>query len=288
MTSSSRSTPPPARTRGARTVRAAPRKPFLERNRGRLLWGVAGIAVALLAAMAFMNATSPAYACGTEWQPAVTPSPAPGATPRLGYIQDDFGREHVTLGSVVRYAICPPTSGKHYNVQGEGPIRPGVYGPDDGALPQGWIHSLEHGAIVVLYRCTDGDTGCSEGDQQAFREFNATFPNSPICNIPAGNTSPVIARFDQMAWPYAALVWGQVLPLETFDAQLVRDFFAQQGDRSNPEPLCPKPTATPGPTGTPGPTATPAASGTPATTGSPAPSSRPAPTPAPSPTPAAS
>jgi hypothetical protein len=286
LTSSPRQTPPATRSRGARPLRSAPRKPFLERNRGRLLWGIAGLAVVLLGTMAFLNATSPAYACTTQWEPAVTPPPAPSATPRLGYVQDDFGREHVTIGSFVRYALCPPASGKHYNIQGEGPIRPQVYGPDDNILPEGWIHNLEHGGLVVLYRCEESDPGCTEGSQQAFRDFSATFPTSPICGIPAGNISPVIARFDQMAWPYAALLWGQVLPMDTFDGQLVRDFFAQQGERSNPEQLCTKPTPTPAPTGTPGASGTPAASGSPAASA--APTATPAASAAPTAPPAAS
>jgi hypothetical protein len=209
--------------------------------------------------VAFLNATSPAYACSTKWTPAATPPPAPDATPRLGYVQDDFGTVHVTLGSFVQYALCPPASGKHYNAQGEGPVRPGVYRPDDQAPPQGWIHNLEHGGLAVLYRCVEGDSACDEAAQTALAEFYAAFPNSPICNLPPGATT-VVARFDQMAWPYAALLWGQVMPMDSFDPQLVRDFFAQQGERTNPEALCAKPTPGPAPTATPAPTASPASS----------------------------
>lgn len=278
MTSSTRRTSTPA-TR-TRSSRAAPKRPFLERNRGRLLWGLAGVAFVAMVSMAFLNATSPAYACSTEWSPATTPPPAPSATPRLGYVQDDFGNAHVSLGSFVKYALCPPASGKHYNAQGDGPIRPGVFGPDDQATPQGWIHNLEHGGLVALYRCRDGDAGCSTESQAAFRDFYDTFPNSPVCNLPAGAAGPVVARFDQMQWPYAAVVWGQVLPMDSFDPQLIRDFFAQQGERTNPELLCAKPTPTPAPTGTPEPSSSPAATASPAVT--------PADTPAATATPAAS
>ena len=233
-----------------------------------------------MATLVFVNATSPAYACSTVWQPAVTPEPAPGATPRLGYVQDDMGREHVSLGSFVRYALCPPASGKHYNATGEGPIRPGVFGPDDQATPQGWIHNLEHGGLVVLYRCASGDSGCSDADQTRFKDLYASFPNSPICNLPAGSVGPIVARFDQMDWPYAVLLWGQVLPMDSFDPQLILDFFTQQGERSNPEPLCAKPTDTPAPTGTPGPTDTSVPTSSPAASDSPSPTDTPAATPA--------
>jgi uncharacterized protein DUF3105 len=246
----SRRTPPnrPAGRPGSRQFRAAPQKPFLERNRGRLLWGVAGIGVVLLAGIAFLNATSPAYACGTEWSPAPTASPAPGATPRLGYVQNDTGRDHVAVGSFVKYALCPPATGKHYSGTSEGPVRAGVYGPDDQVLPQGWLHNLEHGALVLLYRCKSGDDACTDTGQTALKQLYASFPNSPICNAPAGVIGPVIARFDQMNWKYAAIIWGVVLPLDSLDTGQVTAFFAQQGERTNPEKQCAAPTATPGPT----------------------------------------
>jgi hypothetical protein len=292
----SRRTPPnrAAGRAGARPLRSVPPKSFLQRNRGRLLGGLAAVAVLALAGIAYLNATSPAYACGTEWSPAPTPTTAPGATPRLGYVQTDTGREHIALGSFVKYPLCPPATGKHNNAQGEGPIKAGLYGPDDATIPQGWIHNLEHGGLVLLYRCASGDSACTDSGQTALKQFTAAFPNSPICNLPPGGSGvgPVVTRFDQMKWPYAALIWGVVLPLDTLDTSQILAFFAQQGERTNPEPLCARPTATPAPTGTPAPSssASAAATGTPpptaAPTVTPAPTASPAPTPAPTATPA--
>ncbi len=93
---------------------------------------------------------------------------------------------------------------------------------------------------------------------------------------------PIIARFDQMAWPYAALVWGLVLPLQSLDTDQINAFFAQQGERTNPEPLCARPTPTPAPTATPGPSAStsPSASPTAAPTEAPTAAPTEAPTPA--------
>jgi hypothetical protein len=278
-----RRTPPtrPAGKPGSRQLRAAPRKPFLERNRGRLLWGLAGLALAATAGIAFLNATSPAYACANEWSPVPTPSPAPSATQHLGYVQTDTGREHVTTGAFVKYALCPPATGKHYNASGEGPIHAGVFGPDDAVVPQGWIHNLEHGGLVLLYRCTDGDSACSDAGQAALRQFNAGFPNSPICNLPVGSIGPVVARFDQMKTPYAALLWGLVLPLDTLDTNQIYTFFQQSGERTNPESLCTRPTPTPGPTDSPGPSASAstAPSASPTATPPPPPTASPAPGP---------
>ncbi len=281
MNIGNRRTPPtrPGRP-GSRALRSAPKKSFLERNMTRLLVGLGAVAVVVMAGLAFSSATSPAFACAAQFSPAPTPSPAPGATQRLGYVETDTGREHIAVGSFVKYALCPPASGKHYNATGEGPIKATVYGPDDQVVPEGWIHNLEHGGLVLLYRCTGNDTACSDSGQAALRQFDASFPNSPICNLPAGSIGPVVARFDQMKWPYAALVWGLVLPLDSLDTQQVLALFGQSGERTNPEQLCARPTATPGPTDSPGPSAL--ASGAP--TGTPSSSA----TPAASPTPGAS
>jgi hypothetical protein len=229
--------------RAKRIARQPIRESFLQRNRTRLLWAAAGLAAVVIGGLFYLQATTPAYACAIEWAAPATPSPAPSATPRLGYPQEDMGKEHVPPGTVVRYIYCPPASGKHYDNQGQGPIDPKLYGPNDRAIPQGWIHNLEHGGFVLLYKCP-GD-GCTDAGQEALRAFWASFPASPICDVPAHKLSPVIARFDTMTTNYAAIVWDEVLPLDQLDTAQLVAFFAQQGERTNPEPQCAPPSAAP-------------------------------------------
>jgi hypothetical protein len=174
-------------------VRVYDRRPFLERYRTALVGVVIVALIGLVGAFVFLSATAPAYACTTEWVPDPTPSPAPGASARLGYVQPDQGRAHGAVQGQT-YTLCPPASGTHRNIQGLGPIRPGVYGPDDGAVPQGWIHNLEHGALVVLYNTELAPESAGAEMQAAFRDLNSTFPVSPVCGIAPGYTGPVIAR----------------------------------------------------------------------------------------------
>jgi hypothetical protein len=288
----------PANRPSTRFRTPPPRQSFLERYRLWILGGAAVAAIAIVGFLALSNAAQPAYACDQQWQaPAATTAPAPTATPsgssapastsRIGYVQPDMGRNHVAVGQTVEYPLCPPASGRHYNATGLGPIKAQVYGPDDSTLPEGWIHNLEHGGLVIVYRCPG--PACEDAGQAAFRQVYAAFPPSPLCKLPVGAVGPVITRFDQMAYPMAALLWGQILPLETWDPNLVLAFFNQQAERTNPEPACPRPTPTPeastaAPSGSPsaGPaaSATTAPSSSPATEGSPATS--PTPTPAPS------
>ncbi len=261
MITATRRTPPKGRpgTRPSRRV-PPPQRSFLDRNRVRLLWaGV--VAVALVASgLVYVSFTQKGYACLSEWTaPSPAPTAAPGASQLPGLFEDDMGRGHVPVGTRVKYTFCPPASGQHYSATGAGPIQPKLYSPNDATVPQNWVHNMEHGGLVLLYRCTGSDTGCGDADQAAFRDFVSTFPDSPICHIPKGLISPVVARFDDMAYPYAALVWDYVLPLTKFDAEAVIQFFKDRAETVNPEPQCSPATPSPGPSGSPAPSAAPTA-----------------------------
>jgi uncharacterized protein DUF3105 len=234
--------------------------------------------VGLVFAFIVMSATAKSYSCGQIWQPDPTPVPAAGQSPRLGYVQRDMGAGH-NPGNPARYTLCPPASGAHLAIQGQGPIQSRFYGADEFTQPQGWIHNLEHGAIVILYRGVEGSPGITDEGQLALRELYRTFPNSPICNYPPGGETPVIARFDDMAWPYAAIVWDRVLPLQTLDTAQIFEFWRTEGERNNPEggantasPRCPVPTPTPGPSESVAPGGSAAPGGSVAPSGSAAPS----------------
>lgn len=225
--------------------RTATQQPtFLGRHRTLVVVVAALAGVALVSAFVFLSASNAAFACSTEWTPAPTASPAAGATPALGYVQPDMGRGHTSLGDKVTYTYCAPASGQHYNKPGTaGPITPRVYGPNDTVLPQGWLHNLEHGGLVVLY--TGSSSGASAEGQAQLRAFYDKFPPGPVCGTPKGTSGPVIARFDQMTSPFQAIVWGRVLLLDTFDQAKILAFWDQWGERTNPEAQCAKPTPIP-------------------------------------------
>jgi uncharacterized protein DUF3105 len=262
------------------------RQPFIQRYRAAII-GVAVVAIAAVAVgLIFVQSTQASYTCSILFDPSPTPSPAAGASARIGFAEDNMGALH-QVSRPQRYTFCPPASGNHYNQPGVlGPIVPRVYGPSDSVGPPNWVHNLEHGGLVILYR---GDSpGATDAGQQTFKDFFATFPNSPICQIPAGRISPVIARFDDMKWPYAALVWNRVLPLPEWDPNLVLKFYATESERLDadgalvapPEPQC----APPSPSGSPGSSASPGASAAPGASPSAPPAST-APSPSPSPSP---
>ena len=250
---------------------------FYERHRTALLGAIAAVVVVVVGGFLFFSLTAAPYSCTTITQPVPAGTALPNGSPApLGQAQPDMGQFHVAIGSSQRYSYCPPASGPHYNNAGiDGPIPAKYYGPDDGTKPEGWIHNLEHGAIVILYNCSMG--ACTDANAATLQALAANFPNSPICGIRGGVLSPVIARFDSMAAPFAALVWDKVFYLNTLDTSQILEFYKTQGERTNPETQCARPT----PTRSIGPSSSPAASGSVAPSS--APSSSPAATVSPTP-----
>lgn len=260
-------------------IRRVEHKSVFERYRTLFIGAVVVLVAAVGIGLVVVQTTQAAYSCSIEWDPAPTAAPAAEATPRLGYTQDGMGALH-NVSRPQRYTFCPPASGNHH-AQPQAPIVPRLYRPDDNVGPMSWIHNLEHGGLVILYR-GDGPGATAEG-QGAFRTFFDTFPPSPICKMDAGRLSPVIARFDQMKWPFAALVWGRVLPMEQWDPALALQFYATESERLDaegafvtpPEPQCAAPSQSPAASESVAPS--PSASGSPAESGSPAPSASPSP-----------
>jgi hypothetical protein len=211
-------------------VRAAPPRPFLERYRSLLIGVAAVVIVAVAVGYVFTRSTAATYTCTQQFNPSPTPPVEPGSSTRLGFLESEMGQGH-TVGLPQNYLFCPPASGSHHgaNPGVTGPIPARVYRPDDRVGPTNWIHNLEHGGLVVLYR--SDSPGASAAGQQAFRDYFSAFPESGLCKVPPGQLSPVIARFDEMPHPYAALVWGRIFYLDTWDPELVNRFYLTEAER---------------------------------------------------------
>ena len=178
-----------------------------------------------------------------------------GRHPPSGTSSRTWAARMIRVGDKVTYTYCAPASGSHYNKPGiAGPIPARVYGPNDNVIPEGWIHNLEHGGLVLLY--TSGSSGATVEGQAQLKAFYDAFPPGPVCGTPKGVIGPVIARFDQMSTPFQAIVWGRVLMLDAFDQAKILAFWEQWGERTNPEKQCAAPSA--GPSATPSGPATPA------------------------------
>jgi hypothetical protein len=214
------------RRRSGGPVQQPRRRPTLA-----LLLGIAAVVGVIgFVGLAFLNTTTAAtYTCDELLR---TPS---DATASDGFGTESLGQQHVAAGTKIRYGFCPPTSGGHFNAAGLGPLRPGFYGPDDAGGPGGWVHNLEHGYVVGLYRCEDG-TCPSDTELAALRAFVANGPPTRSAAACGYRSKVLVARFDDIATPFALLAWDRALLLDTFDTQNASDFASRFIDSTGPEP----------------------------------------------------
>ena len=82
-------------------------------------------------------------------------------------------------------------------------------------IPNGWIHNLEHGGMVVLYSCDKG--ACDDATLQRLQGIVTDLPASADLPDPPGVLAPVVARFEQMPTKFAALVWDRVMYMDMLD-----------------------------------------------------------------------
>jgi hypothetical protein len=177
---------------------------------------VVGAVVVL--SVALIGSPASPYACASQLQPQAS------ATVQNPIVTPDEGASHVRSGTTAQYASCPPASGPHYNEGGGvAPLRPAFYDAGARIGPANWVHNLEHGYVVALYRCPDGQ--CPPNDVLSeFREFVLTGPPTNTATACGFSSKVLAARFDDMAAPFALVAWNRVLLLDTFDASNGIDF----------------------------------------------------------------
>jgi hypothetical protein len=175
---------------------------------------------------------SPAGSPEAAGSPAPTATPVPQPTQQLGFVAQDLGRDHVSQNTSVTYAYCPPTSGDHFSAA-DAPLPRRFYGPDDTVQPGQWIHNLEHGYVVLLYR-DEPDSATLAELERVMEAAQGTDFTVNQCRLP---NKVIAVRFDDMTTPYGAVSWDRALLLDTFDAQQLQTF-AEQWQESDvwPEP----------------------------------------------------
>jgi hypothetical protein len=185
------------------------------------------------------GSTAPTAPPSSGASPSAAPSPTASATavaeptPRLGFSTGLLGKNHIRdLGTVINYAYCPPTSGDHYNVTNRGPIRAAVYPANEEQVPGGWVHNMEHGYMVALYRCRSGVIGQGDCISQAeMDQLQSFYDQVPDSTNPSCPKKVVVARFDSMNTKFAMLAWGRALLTDTFDLDTALLFDQQWQDQ---------------------------------------------------------
>jgi Protein of unknown function (DUF3105) len=127
------------------------------------------------------------------------------------YAVPDEGRYHIDLGATADYKHFPPSSGLHYGKI----LNWGFY--NEPIPPEYWVHSLEHGGVVILYNCA---TTCKDTEDAIWKV---------VQNAPAedqfNEVKILVTPNDKIDHPIIALAWDTELDLEQVDYAVLMDFY---------------------------------------------------------------
>ena len=146
--------------------------------------------------------------------------------PLLGTKQTDLGRKHVTVGSLATPSADLATSGDHYAEW----TKAGVYDTpqNDGNL----IHSMEHGYVILSYKCkvksekleeatvSAEDAGCQELLDQLAKVYEKK-----------GKRKLIVVPRPQMDTRITLTAWDYIDKLGSFDSERIEKFIDAYRDQ---------------------------------------------------------
>jgi hypothetical protein len=125
---------------------------------------------------------------------------------------------HVPYCTEVAYATNPPSGGDHWQQWA-------AFKEYSTAIPREiYVHDLEHGAVVLLYKCADA---CPEVVQM-LRDVVAEATSDPLCLQFAGSAPArfVITPDPELDTPIAAAAWGATYTATCIDKESLAKFAA--------------------------------------------------------------
>ncbi len=159
----------------------------------------------------------------------------------------DEGHTHVAIGTPVVYCTNPPSSGFHYPIWA-------AYQTYPKPVPHGFaVHSLEHGAIVVWYKCASA-AGCPD-TEKALQAVIDALPYDKECYHPGtggggaggsggGPHGPsgvrnriILVPEPTLAKPVAASAWQWTYSADCVDAASLTAFITTHYNHAT-EDLC--------------------------------------------------
>lgn len=191
------------------------------RSQQRKRLSVVGLIVLVLAVLAgggyliSQSLSKPAIAADCLDR-STPPAPREFDPTNPGRTVPDEGQRHVNAGSPLRFEANPPTSGNHY----ASPTPRGVY--TEARSPGNWVHSLEHGYIVVLYCPSD-----SPELVQQLRQFYESAPRS----TKYAYQKLVVTPYDNMKHRLAIVAWNHIDEMDRFDSERLLAFYRAYVDK---------------------------------------------------------
>jgi len=129
----------------------------------------------------------------------------------------DAGQEHIVPDQKGVYRSYPPTSGQHW---GDTWADWTIY--DQPVPPEAFVHNLEHGGIVLLYRCT---SPCPQLVKQ-LRDLYTSFPHARN-----GKVKMVVAPDPKIKSPITILAWTWIDELPRMDRDRLLRFYRAHVDQ---------------------------------------------------------
>ncbi len=127
----------------------------------------------------------------------------------IGTAVPDEGNAHVADGEAISYQTYPPATGTHYSTTAD-------YGFSDAEIAEGYfVHSLEHGAIVLYYKPDVSDT--------IKQELKDTYNKLPAGKY--GKVKLVIVPYTKMSTPLAIAAWDRLLLLNDYNFDEIQTFY---------------------------------------------------------------
>lgn len=134
---------------------------------------------------------------------------------------------HLTACSEIDYPLHPPSSGPHFSQWA-------AFGTYDAPVPWGFlVHSMEHGAIVLAYRCEPEDCG----DVVAALQSIADARVDPLCRGADSPSRFVIVPDPTLDVAIAALAWERSYLATCLDLESLEAFVDAHYGQA-PEDLC--------------------------------------------------
>lgn len=151
---------------------------------------------------------------------------------------------HVDEGSAIDFTSNPPAGGPHYPVWARFSTYFAEYA--ENPVPRGYyVHDMEHGAVVLLYKCPGGapegglspDGGsCAEKAEAFLWQVANAIPADPLC-MPPIRVRVVVTPDPLIPTPIAAAAWGWTYTAECQDLPTLAAF-AKAHYATAPENFC--------------------------------------------------
>jgi hypothetical protein len=129
---------------------------------------------------------------------------------------------HIDESTTPTYHNRPPSSGPHWGTVPQAT----EYRLYDQPLPPGrWVHMLEHGAVVVLYRQDLCDATCTS-------QLGTFYDSAPRSTVIPGIRHLTITPYQDMDHAIAVVAWGYVDEMDQMEPDRVMADFKSKVDAS--------------------------------------------------------